>query len=214
MLDHLHLMTKDPSFLLVDIISTRYFSYKDDKKSVLEIVKLILHCQLTENQQCIHQVYGAFWLITTFLKAKKMSFFQLENYEWMLDLMFLIDIMNHLQTLNLALQDKYKTVSEFTQTIYSFQNKIQVFFSFQGDIISRNISYFYNLSRWVNTFLDHKLEWYKDEFYGMLDNFLASFDDFQTLKLCFAFPKFLFIVVVQSSNLCFGNGTDKTTGRL
>ena len=93
--------------------------------------------------------------IITFLKEKKKSYPQMENDKWMQDLMFLTDIMNHLQTLNLAFQRKNKIVSDLTQTIFSFQNKIRVF---QRDILSRKFSHFLNISRRVNTFPDIEIK--------------------------------------------------------
>ena len=38
---------------------------------------------------------------------------------------FFIDVMNHLQVLNLSLQKKNKIVSDLAQTIFSFLNKIK-----------------------------------------------------------------------------------------
>ncbi|XP_076330667.1 EPM2A-interacting protein 1-like [Tachypleus tridentatus] len=123
------------------------------------------------------------------LFLKKRFYFQPGNGEWMQDLMFLTDIMNNLQTFNLALQGKDKIDSDLIQTIFSFQNKIRLF---QRDILSRNFSYFLNLKRRVNKFLDieikdYKLEEYKDKLQGLLDNFLDRFEDLQKLKSCFAF---------------------------
>ena len=97
--------------------------------------------------------------------------------------------MNHLQTLNLALQGKNKIASDHTQTIFSIQNKIRVY---QRDISSRKFSHFSNLSRRVNTFLDieikdHKLDEYKDKLQGLFDNFLDRFDDLWKLKPCFTY---------------------------
>lgn len=199
-------------------LAARYFKYEDVMKSVLEIVNFIRlngkthrqfrnfieELELEDKPSDVSFYCIVRWLSTsnvlsrfvdllepiiTFLKEKKRSYPQLENDEWMQDLMFLTDIMNHLQTLNLALQGKDKIVSDLTQTIFSFQNKIRVF---QRDILSRNFSHFPNLSRRVNTFpdieiKDHKLEEYKDKLQGLLDNFLARFDDLQKLKPCFAF---------------------------
>ncbi|XP_014781660.1 general transcription factor II-I repeat domain-containing protein 2-like [Octopus bimaculoides] len=124
----------------------------------------------------------------TFLQEKKRSYPQLENDEWMQDLMFVTDIMNHLQILNLALRRK-KIVSDLTQTMFSYQNKTRVF---QRNILSRNFSHFPNFRRRVNTFADieikdHKLEEYKNILQELLDNFLARFDEQRKLKSCFAF---------------------------
>lgn len=41
----------------------------------------------------------------------------MENDEWMQDQMFYLDTMSHIQTLNLALQEKDKIISDFTQIV-------------------------------------------------------------------------------------------------
>ena len=40
---------------------------------------------------------------------------------------FFTDVMSYLQALNLSLQGRNKIVSDFTQTIFSFQNKMKLF---------------------------------------------------------------------------------------
>ena len=89
--------------------------------------------------------------IITFLKENKIYFSPLKSDEWMQDLMLLTDILNHLQTLNLVLQGKDKIISDLTQTIFSFQNKIRIF---QRDILSKIFSHFPYFSQRINTFLN------------------------------------------------------------
>ena len=58
----------------------------------------------------------------------------------MQDLMFLTDIMKHLQILNLELQGTEKIISDLAQTVISFQNKTKVF---ERDITSKTFRYSY-----------------------------------------------------------------------
>ena len=81
--------------------------------------------------------------------------------------------MQHLNTLNLALQGKDKLLSDLSQTVFGFQNKIRIF---QNDLLSKKFSYFPNLSRRINAFPDieiknEKLEDYKDKLQGLHDHF-------------------------------------------
>ena len=46
--------------------------------------------------------------ITAFLKEKEITYSELDDDEWLQHLMFLTDVMEHLQTLNLQLQGKDK----------------------------------------------------------------------------------------------------------
>ena len=72
--------------------------------------------------------------ITAFLSEKDKSYPQLVDEAWMDDLMFLTDIMQHL-----SLQGKDKLISDLIQTVFSFQNKIQIL---QRDILSREFKHF------------------------------------------------------------------------
>ena len=65
--------------------------------------------------------------INLFLDQKRRCYPQLKNNAWIQDLIFLTDIMKHLQILNLALQGTEKIISYLAQTVFSFQNKIKVF---------------------------------------------------------------------------------------
>ena len=126
--------------------------------------------------------------INLFLDEWRKCYPQQKNNAGIQDLMFLTDIMKHLQILNLALQGTEKVISDLAQTIFSFQSKIKVF---QRHIMSKTFHHFSNLKMTVNVFTevitDHKVEEYKDKFQGLLEEFQARFDDFQELKPCFTF---------------------------
>ena len=87
--------------------------------------------------------------IIAFLKEIKKPYPQLENDDWIQDLMFFTDILQHLNTLNLALQGKHKLVPDLSLTVFGFQNKIRIF---QNDLLSKKFSHFPNLSRRFNAF--------------------------------------------------------------
>ena len=127
--------------------------------------------------------------IIAFLKEIKKPYPQLENDDWIQDLMFFTDIMQHLNTLNLALQGKDKLLSDLSQTVFGFQNKIRIF---QNNLLSKKFSHFPNLSRRINAFPDieiknEKLEDYKDKLQGLHDHFQERFNDLRKLKPCFTF---------------------------
>nr|XP_032638806.1 EPM2A-interacting protein 1-like [Chelonoidis abingdonii] len=134
--------------------------------------------------------------VSAFLEEK--SYSQLKDAQWMQDLMFFIDIMQHLQTLDLALHGKDKIISDLTQTVFSFQNKLKLL---QRDIVSRDFNHVPYLKSRVNTFPeieeDHKLEEYRGKLQGLLDDFQARFKDMQKLRSCFAFfvNPFMFAVI-------------------
>ena len=195
-----------------------YFKYEDIMKTVLEIVNFIRKYTKTHQQlknfieeleledkpsdvsfYCIVRWLSASNVlrrfvelldpIIAFLKEIKKPYPQPENDDWIQDLMSFTDIMQHLNTLNLALQGKDKLLSDLSQTVFGFQNKIRIF---QNDLLSEKFSHFPNLSRRINAFPDieiknEKLEGYKDKLQGLHDHFQERFNDLRKLKPCFAF---------------------------
>ena len=60
--------------------------------------------------------------------------------------MFLTDVMEHLQILNLQLQGKDKTIPDLSQCINSFQTKLQLF---QKDIKNKTVCHFTQIKKIV-----------------------------------------------------------------
>ena len=77
--------------------------------------------------------------IKSFLIEKEKTFEILDNMNFLQDLLFLTDVMQHLQSLNLSLQGKEKNLSDLAQTIFSFQKKINLF---QRDLTLKTFNYF------------------------------------------------------------------------
>ena len=96
--------------------------------------------------------------------------------------------MKHLQTLNLALQEKNNMITDLTWTIFSFQTKIKLF---KNDIMSRKFCRFPYLSKRItelpeNGLKDEKLKEHRDKLQNLLDCFQARFEDLNVLKPRFA----------------------------
>jgi hypothetical protein len=73
------------------------------------------------------------------MKEKEITYSELDDDEWLQDLMFFTDVMEHLQTLNLQLQGKDKIISDLSPCIFSFQTKLQLF---QKDIKIKIVCHF------------------------------------------------------------------------
>jgi hypothetical protein len=65
--------------------------------------------------------------IKQFVKEKGKSLPQLENTQWLLDMAFFTDVVQHLQSLNASLQGQGKLISDLGQTVFSFHNKVRLF---------------------------------------------------------------------------------------
>ena len=152
-------------------LAAKHFRYEDVIKTVLEIVNFIrvngenhkqfsnfakeleledapsdvsLYCVVRRlsTSNVLSRFVDLLKSINLFLDEKRKCYPQLKNNAWIQDLMFPIDIMKHLQILNLALQGNKGIILDLAQTVISFQNKIKVF---QRDIMSKTFRHFPNL---------------------------------------------------------------------
>ena len=84
---------------------------------------------------------------------------------------------------------KNNMITDLSQTIFSFQNKIILF---QNNIMSRKVRHFPHLSKRITELLENglkneKLKEYENKLQSLLDYFQARFEDLNALKPCFAF---------------------------
>ena len=96
---------------------------------------------------------------------KKKTFEILDNMNFLQDLLFLTDEMQHLQSLNLSLQGKEKNLSDFAQTIFSFQKKINLF---QRDLTLKTFNHFPQMKKMIISnpsiqYDDNKIESYREK---------------------------------------------------
>jgi hypothetical protein len=80
--------------------------------------------------------------VKQFVKEKGKSFPQLEDTQWLLDMAFFTDVVQHLQSLNVSLQGKGKLISDLGQTIFSFHNKVRLF---QKDLTSKTFTHLFHV---------------------------------------------------------------------
>ena len=105
------------------------------------------------------------------------------------DLLFLTDIMQHLQSLNLSLQGKEKIISDLAQTIFSFQKKITLF---QRDLTLKTFNHFPQMNKMIISnpsiqYDDHKIESYREKLQNLLEDFQKMFIDLHALKSSLGF---------------------------
>lgn len=117
--------------------------------------------------------------ITEFLKKKEITYSELNDDEWLQDLMFLTDVMEHLQTLNLQLQGKDKIISDLSQCIFSFQTKLQLF---QKDIKNKTFCHFHRIKKIGFNIKQEKLNEYIKNLEGILTEFQNRFQDLKYFK--------------------------------
>ncbi|XP_077305914.1 general transcription factor II-I repeat domain-containing protein 2A-like [Lithobates pipiens] len=61
------------------------------------------------------------------MEEKNKDYPQLSDLEWVMDLAFLVDMLCHLDKLNLTLQGKLKMLPDLVQSVFAFVNKLNLF---------------------------------------------------------------------------------------
>lgn len=65
--------------------------------------------------------------VKLFMEEKGKDYPELSDLEWIMDLSFLVDMLCHLNRLNLNLQGKLKMLPDLDQSVFGFVNKLKVF---------------------------------------------------------------------------------------
>lgn len=138
--------------------------------------------------------------IQAFLEAKEKPCPELHDAGWCVDLGYLTDVVQHLKTLNMSLQGKEKMVSEFAQSVFSFQNKLKLF---QNDLKTKRLIHFPRLKSMLDAepefeLTDAKLREYFVKLEELERDFHSRFKDMHQLKPCFALLMNPFMVDVLS----------------
>ena len=140
--------------------------------------------------------------IKSFLIEKKRAFEILDNMSFLQDLLFLTDVMQHLQSLNLSLQGKEKNLSDLAQTIFSFQKKINLF---QRDLTLKTFNHFPQMKKMIISnpsiqYDDHKIKSYGEKLQSLLEDFQNRFKDLHSLKSTLGFILNPFLIDVISDS--------------
>ncbi|XP_060836051.1 general transcription factor II-I repeat domain-containing protein 2B-like [Rhopalosiphum padi] len=135
--------------------------------------------------------------IKVFLIEKNKSFPQLSNSNWLRDLAFFTDIMQHLSTLNVSLQGQNKLVNDLGQKVFSFQNKLKLFIR---DLQSNNFTHFSCLEKIEAFLIESEIKINCDDYVLKLEflftDFEERFRDLKALKPSFGFLENPFLVNV------------------
>jgi len=112
-------------FIRARALNHRQFkSFLDDLGSVKGDVLLHAEVRWLSRGKVLQRFYELLPEIRTFLTTKNKQYDELSDMEWLLNLAFLTDITNHLNTLNLKLQGEGKVLPVMYQHIEAFQRKL------------------------------------------------------------------------------------------
>ncbi|XP_050526501.1 general transcription factor II-I repeat domain-containing protein 2-like [Daktulosphaira vitifoliae] len=86
--------------------------------------------------------------IKQFMREKEKSFPELDDPQWLLDLAFFTDVVQHLQTLNISLQGREKLISDLAQSVFGFHSKLRLF---RKDLETKTFAHFKCLKKIIES---------------------------------------------------------------
>lgn len=124
------------------------------------------------------------------MKEKDKDYPELSDHEWIMDLAFLVDMLCHLDRLNLTLQGKLKMLPDLVQSVFAFVNKLKLF---KTHIQKGDLTHFPTLLKDSGQVTSAALNKQRDRYATLVENlqetFVARFCDLQLRR-----PQITFLV--------------------
>jgi hypothetical protein len=133
--------------------------------------------------------------IKQFVKEKGKTFHQREDTQWLFDMAFLTEVVQHLQSLNVSLQGQGKLISELGQAVFRFHNQVRLF---QKDLTSKTFTHFTCVSKILQTLpgVEIVTEDYVCKLHRLAEEINYRFSYLRALKPSFAVLENPFLVDV------------------
>ncbi|XP_077306295.1 general transcription factor II-I repeat domain-containing protein 2A-like [Lithobates pipiens] len=123
-----------PVMAVVNYIRTHALHHRQFKNLIAELDQglpgdLAQHCTVRwlSKGQVLSRFFQLLDAVKLFMEEKNKDYPQLSDLEWVMDLAFLVDMLCHLDKLNLTLQGKLKMLPDMVQSVFAFVNKLNLF---------------------------------------------------------------------------------------
>ncbi|XP_077309884.1 general transcription factor II-I repeat domain-containing protein 2A-like [Lithobates pipiens] len=123
-----------PVMAIVNYIRTHALHHRQFKNLIAELDQglpgdLLQHCTVRwlSKGQVLSRFFQLLDAVKLFMEEKNKDYPQLSDLEWVMDLAFLVDMLCHLDKLNLTLQGKLKMLPDLVQSVFAFVNKLNLF---------------------------------------------------------------------------------------
>ncbi|CAI5686114.1 unnamed protein product [Oreochromis niloticus] len=123
-----------PVMEIVNHIRTHALNHRQFKNLIAELDQglpgdLPLHCTVgwLSKGQVLSRFFELLDAVKLFMEEKDKDYPELSDLKWIMDLAFLVDMMCHLDRLNLTLQGKLKMLPDLVQSVFVFVNKLKLF---------------------------------------------------------------------------------------
>ncbi|KAF4089688.1 hypothetical protein AMELA_G00069370 [Ameiurus melas] len=127
-------------------------------------------------------------------EEKDKDYHELSDLEWIMDLAFLVDMLCHLDRLNLTLQGKLKMLPDLVQSVFAFVNKLKLF---KAHIQKGDLTYFPTLikasGQVTSAALNKQIARYSTLVVNLHESFVTQFRDLQLKRpqITFLFDPFI-----------------------
>ena len=119
---------------IVNYIRTHSLNHRQFKNLIAELDQgfpgdLPLHCTVRwlSKSQVLSRFFQLLDAVKLFMEEKNKNYPELSDLEWIMDLAFLVDVLCHLNRLNLNMQGKLKMLPDLVQSVFDFINKLKLF---------------------------------------------------------------------------------------
>ncbi|XP_067420895.1 general transcription factor II-I repeat domain-containing protein 2-like [Emydura macquarii macquarii] len=123
-----------PVLEIVNCICTHALNHRQFKNLIAELDQglpgnLLLHCTVRwlSKGKVLFRFFELLDAVKLFMEVKQKEYPKLSDPQWVLDLAFLVDMLRHLDRLNLDLQGKLKMLPDLVQSVFAFVNKLKLF---------------------------------------------------------------------------------------
>uniref|UniRef100_A0A3Q3G864 HAT C-terminal dimerisation domain-containing protein n=1 Tax=Kryptolebias marmoratus TaxID=37003 RepID=A0A3Q3G864_KRYMA len=138
--------------------------------------------------------------IQTFLEMKNIEHPELANTEWLLKVFYLVDMSEHLNQLNVTMQDVGNTVLSLQQAVSAFENKLELFIV---DIKTGRLLHFEKLREFKDSCAASDLQQLAGFTFDLLQSFKAHFGEFHEHTRLFKFITHSHKCTVDKANLSY-----------
>ncbi|KAI5622808.1 general transcription factor II-I repeat domain-containing protein 2-like [Silurus asotus] len=123
-----------PVMEIVNYIRTHALNHRQFRNLIAELDQglpgdLPLHCTVRwlSKGQVLSRFFELLDAVKLLMKGKYKDYHELSDLKWIMDLAFLVDMLCHLDRLNLTLQGKLKMLPDLVQSVFAFVNKLKLF---------------------------------------------------------------------------------------
>ncbi|KAG5848650.1 hypothetical protein ANANG_G00101020 [Anguilla anguilla] len=123
-----------PVMEIVNYIRTHALNHRQFRNLIAELDQglpgdLPLHCTVRwlSKGKVLSRFFELLDAVKLFMEEKDKDYPELSDLEWIIDLAFLVDMLCHLDRLNLTLQGKLKMLPDLVQSVFAFVNKLKLF---------------------------------------------------------------------------------------